>query len=297
MDKVMIESKCVQLIKDNDRLELCYASDIKHFLTKHFHMKEAYRMCKKDLMAEAYKILCVDTIGDFADYLDKFGLLRSDVSELLDCTDYRVKKLAKEGKLKKVGESYKGKINYNIYDVRDVILLYINQDYPTKKEKLLACVDQSDENIAEALYIINKSAKKSRDTRNLAYDLNKHGVCHTAKTRSRRLYHLKDVVISKMIAENRASFLGIKRQIVDDETIYLKTYLIGDRQFHMPYSGRVDKEKLIPGVIEGMISAEKKSTSLNFNEAVNLLEEYSGSNMNSFDSQYFDLLDYLKECV
>ena len=155
MNKVMIESKCVQLIKDNDRLVLCYASDIKHFLNRHFHMKEVHRMCKIDLMAEAYKRLCVDTIGDFADYLDKFGLLRSDVSELLDCTDYRVKKLAKEGKLKKVGESYKGKINYNIYDVRDVILLYINQDYPTKKEKLLACVDQSDENIAEALYIIN----------------------------------------------------------------------------------------------------------------------------------------------
>lgn len=270
-----IESKCVQLIKENNRLALCKAPDMSVFLSQQFNVKGTYKWKKQDLLDEAYKLLDEDTLKCFTDNLKNFGLLRSDVAELLGCTDYRVKELIKEGRIKKVGESGRMNITYFLYDVNDTISLFHSGDYPKKQTRHYE-IDQNDENIAEALYIINKSAKKSRDTRHTAYHMRKHGVCHAAKTRSIQLYALKNHVIQKMISEGKASFLGFKKQIVNNNAVYLKTYAIADRQFHIPCDDEVNDSCLLPGAIERMISAEKKNTVLNYIQALTLLKKYVG---------------------
>lgn len=68
------------------------------------------------------------------------------------------------------------------------------------------------ETIAEALYVINKSAKKSRDTKEVNYDWGNHDIVSRAKIRQNSLYALKEEVLKKCIVNGFAEVMGYHTQ-------------------------------------------------------------------------------------
>lgn len=148
------------------------------------------------------------------------------------------------------------------------------------KKRVVKEILITSENIAQSLYIVNKSAKKSRDTKNLNYDLRNHDVVQRSKTRQQKLYSLKDLALQKAIDDRFVSYIGIHKQIIEHDeyfsTNYLKLYKFNDFTFHIPISEHEVNESEIIGDI-GVISSEQKiKNTINFNEAVNILERYVG---------------------
>lgn len=149
-----------------------------------------------------------------------------------------------------------------------------------RREKRIASrsarsVPVTDSNIAEALYIINKSAKKSRDTKQRAYYQCAHQICHSSKTRANKLYNLKDDVLSKLIREGKATYAGVHVQKNDYSVTFLKMYSFDGYIFHIPCGPHDFDRKEIIGVIEGPISAEvTRDTKINFTQAMQVLSDY-----------------------
>lgn len=146
------------------------------------------------------------------------------------------------------------------------------------KKRIVKDIAITPDNIAQSLYVINKSAKKSRDTKNLNYDLKRHSVVHTAKTRQQKLYHLKDQALKKAIKEEYINYMGIHKQIIQhDECFsinYLKLYKFNDYTFHIPIGEHEVVKSEILGEI-GVISSEHRiKTTIGFNEAEKLLRRY-----------------------
>lgn len=124
-------------------------------------------------------------------------------------------------------------------------------------------------NIAQSLYLINKSAKISRDTKRLNYENRNHSVVKSAKTRQNKLYDLKETVLNKLMQNNDIEVVGY-HLIKEDKYLLLK---LEGFTYHKPtYSVEGLKEL---GTINEDISAEKtRDTTLNFHEAVSVLERY-----------------------
>ncbi|MBW8351924.1 hypothetical protein K0H71_21210 [Bacillus sp. IITD106] len=156
---------------------------------------------------------------------------------------------------------------------RDFVLYDVDHCIPIKRREIKE-VEMTDENIAEALYVINKSAKKSRDTKNLSYFMGDHSTVKRSKSRQLTLYSLKDDVINLLIKEGKAKVIGFHKQPSYNETVnYLILVKIQGLTFHLP----VDEDEIIDlkllGEI-GTITAESRKTKLKFYESVNLLERY-----------------------
>ncbi|KOO46684.1 hypothetical protein AMD01_11315 [Priestia koreensis] len=133
-------------------------------------------------------------------------------------------------------------------------------------------------NIENALYIINKSAKKSRDTKVLNYSIRKHGIVSVAKKRQMKLYDLKNDVIDKLISENKLSIKGWHKQNLNGYDTPLLLMQIVDITFHMPISfeelkNSLEKPQYLGEI--GVISAQPtRKIDMKFSEAVSLLEKY-----------------------
>ena len=93
--------------------------------------------------------------------------------------------------------------------------------------------------IAEALYLINKSAKVSRDTKQTYYYMGKHQIVQSAKTRQAKLYALKDRVITKLLAEQKIDVKGyhtiVNRQFL---LLHLERFI-----FHIPLNNDISLEQ------------------------------------------------------
>lgn len=129
-----------------------------------------------------------------------------------------------------------------------------------------------DKTIASAIYVINKSAKKSRDTKQINYYRGKHRVVQRAKRRSFEIYELKNMVIDKLMDENRMEIIGYhKQQSFDNHLLLLN---IADFTFHTPISKEDSNIYKYLGEI-GIISASiGRKVDIKFNQAVKLLEKY-----------------------
>lgn len=141
-------------------------------------------------------------------------------------------------------------------------------------------IEMSTENLAEALYIINKFAKRKRDTKRDHYQSGQHSLVKSLKYREQALYDLKAQVLARMMGEQRAEILGIHKQIINtkakSECInHLLLIQVGERTFHRPAKAKDIKKFPFLGEID-IISSDKESTALTFSEAVKLLEKYLG---------------------
>lgn len=148
----------------------------------------------------------------------------------------------------------------------------IDQAIPlkTRKKVEIKDIEINPKNICEALYVINKSAKISRDTKKLNYGRGNYGVVSGAKTRETKLYELKNKVMDKLIKNNILKLLGYHMQ---GET-YLKLYKYDNYTFH-----NISNAKEVEGLENlgniDLISAEYKiKPIIKFTDATNLLNKY-----------------------
>lgn len=96
---------------------------------------------------------------------------------------------------------------------REFDLYDISMTRPINKRIVnIDSIEITPETIAESLYVINKSAKKSRDTKELNYSWGYHDVVSRAKIRQNQLYALKEEVLEKCIATGIAEVLGYHAQ-------------------------------------------------------------------------------------
>lgn len=274
----MVAEEIIELHKTNGRFRFVYKESLQEFLKENYGIKTK---SKSEAEAKAYELLNPDTLQFFAENLERFGISQEDAAKCLGVSGHMMKKLISENKIRVIGSyvfHYYRRCEYNIINVLDVI--NIAESIKNKKKKSeVQSIPCTKDNLAEALYVINKSAKKSRDTKQKSFCKSKHGVCHSAKTRSRNLYHLKDVALKKMCQDGFAEYMGIHRQIIEDrrEPVLLDLYAIGRFTFHCPHYGEVNEKEIREEVIDGKISAEQtKEVSIKFGQAVKLLERYCG---------------------
>ncbi|MFC7062757.1 hypothetical protein [Halobacillus seohaensis] len=157
----------------------------------------------------------------------------------------------------------RGYKEFDLFDKADCVEI--------KKRKVdVSFLDYSDKCLSDALYMVNKSAKKSRDTKTKSYSSGKHAVVSRSKTRQERLYDLKDKALKKLEKTGRLTLRGYHKQSDN----YLHLYEFGRHTFHKPVR-YVDKSAAYLGEIEGIIGSERsKETQLNYFQAVKLLENY-----------------------
>lgn len=282
--QIEVAKKIIEQHKKKGRFIFNDEDSLEEFLLKNFKIKT---IIKKDAEEKAYELLNINTLECFSENLKDFGISKNDMVECLGISDYMGTKFLKEGKVRVKGTfatDYKNH-EYKILNVMDIIS--VADSIKPKEIKLVECTIK---NLAEALYLINKSAKISRDTKQMAYDHNRHKVCKASKTRSWNLYHLKDAAIKKMIEEGKIEYVGIQKQIINGHhATYLDLYQIADFTFHCPHSGEVEETEIMQDVIDGEIGAEKtRKVSINFQQAVKLLEKYSGASATGNKDLYWE---------
>lgn len=284
-----VAEKAIQIHKDKKRFNFVRKDELVEFLRTHFDDTLRTKMPKSELEEMAYSFLNPDTLELFCKELDGFGLSQGDAAACLSISASKIKKLIDNNEVSIKGY-YKSPSNrhiiYSIVDVLDIV--QVSDKIKPKKIKEDTPILCTPLNLAQALYNINKSARKSRDTKVNSFENCSYTVCKAAKTRSLNLYHLKDVALQKMIDDGLVKYLGIHCQIIDDvKRNYLKVYEVEGYSFHVPYDGEVMDDE-ITGTIEGKISAEKtKKTTINFMQAVKLLESYCGAKATgTYNKQY-----------
>ena len=284
-----IKRRCIDVFnRDGNYLYVC-VPDLYKFLKKNFEPKLKQYTCKADLIEMAKEHLNEQTVDIFAEKLDRFGLTSKQVIEILELdSHYVLDKMVKEGTIREIAVyKHQPKTLKKIFSMSDVFTATLPEI------RQVEVPDMTDENLEDAVYLINKSAKVSRDTKNRSFEEENHRQVQSSKTRSLNLYYLKDETLKKLIQENKLAYVGIHEQECNDDIYYLKLYRGKKHEFHIPIDFPEDGEKII-GKISGEISAEKtKEIDMTFKQAVKLLESYTNvkasGTYNKKPKKYYDL--------
>ena len=162
------------------------------------------------------------------------------------------------------------------YDGRWKAYDFYTLDSVTEKRKVkrvITDLEVTPENLCAALYIINKSAKLSRDTAQSKYCIGDHGQAKRAKTRKIELYRLKDKTIRKFIDAGILELAGYNQQITT-RTSYLLLYRYKTYSFHVPCDVKPEGVAFC-GEINDLISSQvTRDKLIKYSDAVRLLEKY-----------------------
>jgi len=190
---------------------------------------------------------------------------------------YTKTKLGKDFDLKpREEDDYDATLKANTPQGWKNFLLYHIENTVEIKRRVIADVDPTDVNIAEGIYILNKSAKRSRDMKIENYSRRKHNIVASSKTRQNKLYGLKSAVIEKLLSEGKMNIIGYHEQ---KSARYgdMNYLLLGEFQgyeFHIPANKHIAVTHEYLGEI-GKISAEQtRKVNLSFSEARKMLEKY-----------------------
>ena len=157
--------------------------------------------------------------------------------------------------------------DFSFYRMEDTV------EIKRRESKEIIELEITDDNIFKSLYVINKSAKKSRDNKIKNYDLERYGIVSRCKERENKLYKLKNRVMEKAILENKLKLEGFHVQSISNRCVYLCLYKGGEYSFHIPVEEKPDGKFL--GKLDNKISSEVKvTTKIKFKQAVDLLERY-----------------------
>ena len=209
-----IEEKIYEVFWDKNIARMINRADLFSFLKQYVNPGLLTRSSKPELVHDLKEYMTTANLEFIAERMESFGLPMVDTVSVLDTTSYAVKKLVDNDTLRIVG-TFKGgnqRIPYKLCSVLDILDISHAGLLEKKQQPVLPATD---ENIASALYTINKSAKVSRDTKNRSYYNRKFQCCGAAKTRMLNLYHLKDAVLKKLQEEERLEYLGVNRQVFD----------------------------------------------------------------------------------
>lgn len=144
--------------------------------------------------------------------------------------------------------------------MREFDLFHIDETIE-KKQNTVEQLEINDENIAKSLYIINKSAKKSRETKKAKYCSGKHSEVKCAKNRENKLYKLKDDVLDLLLAKGKAKIEGYHTQTFERHIEYLERseeyeLRLEELESIYGYVDRYDREELerqFPGEMKAEI--------------------------------------------
>lgn len=196
----------------------------------------------------------------------------SDYNERKEKENLYLKSTLKEMSLKPTKES-KAEIRkvYTGGRWRDFDFYKLEDTEPIKKRKtpIIRELELTNDNICKSLYVINKSAKRSRDTKSENYFKGNYGIVNKSKTRQTGLYNLKEQVMKKMINENILKLQGFHRQF-NQNLLY---YSCNGYGFHTMGENNI-KGAMYLGEITNVINAESSEKDIKFGEAVNLLERF-----------------------
>lgn len=196
----------------------------------------------------------------------------SDYNERKEKENLYLKSTLKEMSLKPTKES-KAEIRkvYTGGRWRDFDFYKLEDTEPIKKRKtpIIRELELTNDNICKSLYVINKSAKRSRDTKSENYFKGNYGIVNKAKTRQTGLYNLKEQVMKKMINENILKLQGFHRQF-NQNLLY---YSCNGYGFHIMGENNLKGVRYL-GEITNVINAESSEKDIKFGEAVNLLERF-----------------------
>ncbi|GEM05247.1 hypothetical protein HMI01_22350 [Halolactibacillus miurensis] len=159
-----------------------------------------------------------------------------------------------------------GRKTFKLYAIEDAIPIK-RRHVETKHFPL------TDKTLSEALYIINKSAKKSRDAKNLAYLLGDHQTTQSQKSRQQNLYKLKDRALKILADQRKLTYLGYHE--MDDDYLYL--YRFGEYTFHIPKQAE-GSPPLLNDLSEPISSEQTRKTTLKFREAQALIQKFLKEN-------------------
>ncbi|MCT2534985.1 YkyB family protein [Aquibacillus koreensis] len=155
---------------------------------------------------------------------------------------------------------------------RDFVLYHINHTIPIKPRQVdISTLDFSVHYLSQALYRINKHAKKHRDTKQQSYLDSNYQVVSAAKTKQLKYYELKNVVLDKLLEEKKATVIGYHKMF----NYYYLLITCGEYSFHKPiHKKNIDNYNDL-GVLDQIIAAEHdKQLDINFYQAEKLLRCY-----------------------
>ena len=159
-----IEEKIYEVFWDKNIARMINRADLFSFLKQYVNPGLLTRSSKSELVHDLKEYMTTANLEFIAERMESFGLPMVDTVSVLDTTSYAVKKLVDNDTLRIVG-TFKGgnqRIPYKLCSVLDILDISHAGLLEKKQQPVLPATD---ENIAGALYTINKSAKVSRDTR------------------------------------------------------------------------------------------------------------------------------------
>ncbi|MCQ2753845.1 MAG: hypothetical protein MJ231_02230 [bacterium] len=204
------------------------------------------RETKKEMIIE--KVKEKQNLDIIFDYV---FLLTSDVLEMLEITQYKLRKLIDEGLIEVGYVSYTTDRKTFYYRLKDILefkashkkdIKEYNQKVSRIKQKRNVKIGQiplTVENISEALYVINKSAKKSRDSKNQSMSRN---VTKSCRTRMNNLYNLKEEVIELLKSMDLVEILGVHKQYIKTMPRIKRNYNYRNRNDYFDYDEDYDED-------------------------------------------------------
>ena len=176
----------------------------------------------------------------------------------------------KKDAIPQVGSVYTGGRwrEFYFYKIEDT------QPIKTKKKSKVRDLPMTLENICKSLYVIIKSAKKSRDSKQINYYSGNYGIVNRCKERQEDLYDIKNRVMQCLISNNKLILEGYHIQKINTMNIYLLLYRYKNYSYHIISSKDEIKGLKFLGIINNCITSDSKNNGIKFNEATKILSEY-----------------------
>ena len=151
-----IEEKIYEVFWDKNIARMINRADLFSFLKQYVNPGLLTRSSKSELVHDLKEYMTTANLEFIAERMESFGLPMVDTVSVLDTTSYAVKKLVDNDTLRIVG-TFKGgnqRIPYKLCSVLDILDISHAGLLEKKQQPVLPATD---ENIASALYTINKS--------------------------------------------------------------------------------------------------------------------------------------------
>lgn len=137
----------------------------------------------------------------------------------------------------------------------------------------------NDETIFKSMYVLNKSAKKSRDTQKKANKENNLPLMRRAKNRKDFIYKIKHLAMDKLVEEGKIEFIGIHKQDVNKTSFYLAYYKSKQGfSYHRPATKKEIKQYKENSISTMTVvpATVKRKQDIGYNEAVQILLTFIG---------------------
>jgi len=139
--------------------------------------------------------------------------------------------------------------------------------------------DVSDDILSQALYIVNKEAKKNKDQKVIGYNTGNFDQMTTHRAIERQLYELKDGALKRLLTSGKTQIIGVDLLVLPHKTMQLLIFTFNGSTFHMPVENLGDVINMDSLPRAGNYdrkgwSHRPKSCSISKNEAVVILRNY-----------------------